>query len=253
MTFRLLRFLFFLAVLLTLGRGLLLPLYATLPPGIWLPRGLMTFFVGPLLPWDAAQTIYRIWQISLVFAALGLGGRLTLGVVAVLGTLLIGQAQSYGYFTHIYMPVLLSLWVWLLFPKDPFRIIQFIFSLVFFGAGLSKLRIGGWEWLTSESLFNIMIRASLWYQDINFSGHKYSLTPFLLENQRFLTFLPWMIVGLELMALPAWFSRKLAIWVIPSLLGFQICIYLTILVNFQTYAPLYIAWIPYLFLFKKPG
>jgi hypothetical protein len=127
----------------------------------------------------------------------------------------------------------------------PIALILFLWTLVFFAAGISKLRNGGVEWALGDTLRNIISdhQYSFHYEAIKSSFRDFSM--WLVEQPNLCRFLATFTILIELFAPLAFFSRRAAIFLIPQILLFQLGCAVVLYQNFLSlYWPLYLAWIP---------
>ncbi len=131
----------------------------------------------------------------------------------------------------------------------PLKTMQLVFCLVFFAAGIAKLRFGGIEWVTSDTLRNYFYRASIVYADVHEFAHTIGLNRILYEYPTLTKFLAAGAIIGELVAPVALLKRSYARVIVPMLLFMQIFIFFTIFVNFQIYLAMYIAWIDWAWIY----
>jgi hypothetical protein len=137
-------------------------------------------------PW--LDIAWGLWRLSLLTAALGFLTRVSLGVAFVLGFYLLALPHHFGRLEHtdgvvvILLGVLAasrcgdawSLDAWRARRRDraverpphgayrwPVRAAQLVLCTIFFSAGIAKLRHGGLEWITSDTLSITLLRAQL--------------------------------------------------------------------------------------------
>jgi Vitamin K-dependent gamma-carboxylase len=150
-------------------------------PAYWLPIPL--FDALHLRPLDSAliRTLESIWRVSLATSAAGLASRVSMAVTAVLGAYLLGLPHNFGQTYHFDALLVIAMGVFALSRAGdalsidawvrggrraasgeytwPLRTIWVAMSLVFFAAGLAKLRYGGLEWITSDNMSILLTRA----------------------------------------------------------------------------------------------
>lgn len=237
------------------------------PLELWRGQG-FTEFLKPLLTSYQHEFVFRLWQVSLIGAAFGLFTRWMSVIAFVTSFLLIAYAQSFGYFTRLFMPILWALF-FMAFAKSgesysldqkmkkkvsspapspeygwPLQAMRIIFCVLFFQAGLSKLVNGGLEWLNGQSLQNYILYSYVWPFNagdrLNFSFHK-----FFFDHLWICQVGSVFVVLIELAVPLAYFSKKLRGPLVLSLALMQVLTRFTILVNFSGYIPLYLAWLPW--------
>jgi hypothetical protein len=144
----------------------------------WFPMTLFTRL--RLLPFTvpALSLMTEVWKVSLAFAAVGLATRVATPVAFLLGTYLLGLPHNFGKMHHFDAMLVLVLGIlavsrcgaaWSVDrviaqargksePEPsgeyrwPVRAVWLVLSLVFFGAGVSKLRHGGIAWVRSDNM-----------------------------------------------------------------------------------------------------
>ncbi len=246
------------------------------PLDLWFGRGLTEVLKS--LFWQFNHNlVFRVWQISLILSAFGLFTRISTVLAFGSGFLLIGYAQSFGYFTRLFMPILWVLF-FMIFAKSgdafsidqrlnskkrnsfslsdsdeygwPIQFAKIIFCVVFFQAGLSKLINGGVEWLDGISLQNRMLFSYVW--PFNSSGRlNFQFHHFFFDNLWVSTIGAFSTVIFEFFCPLALFSRRLKAPIILGLAIMQALARFTIFVNFSAYIALYIAWLPWGKIAKK--
>ena len=244
--------------------------WSKVPAEFWLGQGL-TQLLTPIhseLPWEF---IFNTWKIFLLFSVLGFWTRYSMAIVFFLSFLLVGHAQSFGYFTRMLMPLLWAMGILTLsragdhFSLDalirrhqgkkpevlispeygwPVQMIRILFCLVFFSAGFSKLSTSGFAWINTDTLRNYLIR--VWITHFENRHLELAALNALLFSQPFLMrLIAFFTIGLEVLAPLALFIKKLRPYLIIGLLLLQLGIKFTILVNFDMYIALYIFWLPW--------
>jgi hypothetical protein len=167
--------------------------------------------------------LHRVWQLSLLLSALGLFGRFSMGVAAALGFYLLGLPHNFGHTFHFDATLVLAMIV-LAFSRAtdaysldqrlanrasprhvppsgeytwPIRLIWMLVAVVFFAAGVSKLRHGGMEWVFSSNMSLVLTKALYHVSDAD----------------------PLTTIGLWI-ARHEWLSRMLAAFALLTELGF---------------------------------
>ena len=161
--------------------------WATAAPVFWMPIWLFeTFGVSPLSAnWIfAAQTL---WKASLAACALGLCTRISASIAALLGVYLLGLPHNFGATQHFDTLVVFAFSILAMSRAGdarsldslirssrqraptsaprvggeytwPIRAMWMLTALIFFGAGTSKLRHSGLEWVWSDNLQLLLMR-----------------------------------------------------------------------------------------------
>ena len=262
------RFLYYLLVFYTLGSNTTYLSWARVPSEFWFPLGLFRLFESPdglrnLQPW-----FFYVWVYTLPFCLVGLFFRILAPINFVAGFFIMNYAHSFGYLPHTQMPVLLA-GLPLAFSRasDYFSFDRTFFSskiepsadsrsyewailsmqallvCAYFAAGIAKIRNGGMEWITTDSLRDRIAHASIRYAGINQLAHRVQFNQWLYE-------LPWLCHILAAFTIivetstPVLFFKRRWTWpLLPVLFVMQVAIFFAIFVNFQPYLSLYVAWI----------
>ena len=156
--------------------------WGSVSQAFWIPLPLFSVLhLKPLAPASLAM-LQAIWWIALAMSAVGLLTRLSMATSFALGAYLLGLPHNFGQTYHfdallvIAMGVLmcssagdaLSIDAWrgghAPPPKSgeytwPIKMIWVAMSLVFFAAGVAKIRYGGLEWILSSHLSILLMRA----------------------------------------------------------------------------------------------
>ncbi|HEV8346068.1 MAG TPA: hypothetical protein VGQ16_05820 [Vicinamibacterales bacterium] len=159
--------------------------WGTAAPVFWMPIWLFETFHIPALPSDVLAVLQAVWKASLAMCALGLWTRMSAVVAALLGTYLLGLPHNFGATQHFDTLVVFAFCILavsragdarsldsLLHPSRrratprfgaeytwPIRAMWVLTALIFFGAGTSKLRHSGIEWVWSDNLQLLLMRA----------------------------------------------------------------------------------------------
>jgi protein PhnA len=183
------RIFFFICVLITASGPDYFLQWSQVPSQFWTPRGILRLFSEPLRA-EFIVYAFHTWRWLTLACLFGVFFRWTAPIWWVLRLIVITNGHSYGYQGHVYMPlVLASLPLCFSRASDafsfdswkkpiavavdlqayvlPVRTIQIALVLAYFAAGVSKLRFGGLEWITGDTLRNYLIRSSLIFSDSN--------------------------------------------------------------------------------------
>lgn len=218
--------------------------FSQYPSQLWLPTGILQLLSAPPLFSDLQIKLFSwLWYLTGFLSALNILYKFNSRIFFLITFIMFNVADSYGYQTHTYMPIVLASAVMAFGGEKKTFLLQFIFCSVFFMAGLSKLRNGGLDWFLTESLQNILLRSQIYYSDVHQLAHKFNLNILLAKHLLLTKFVAFFVVALELLAPLALVLKRHRLLVVLFLLLMQIGIYFTILVNFKVYALLYIFWI----------
>lgn len=158
---------------------------AEAPPEFWFPIPLFRLLDLPLLGRSELNLLQVAWKVALVFACLGLLTRASTLVAFLIGAYLLGLPHNLGKTDHndaILVLVLATMalarcgdaWSldrWLAGQRGrggvpapsgeytwPIRLVWLLMALIFFGAGLAKLRHSGLEWIFSDNLATLLVK-----------------------------------------------------------------------------------------------
>jgi hypothetical protein len=230
----------------------------------WMPISAFRILSGP--PRDPALIgiLQILWKVSLLTSALGLVSRCSMALAAALGFFLLGLPNCFGKIHHIDgFPVLLLLVLALSRASDalsldrawrpkrkpntgpsagygsPVRLAQTLFLLVFFAAGVSKLRNGGLAWMTADNM------RAIWLGELFTHTPPTALGAWLSKPAWLSQFAAVATVLVELSALPALFVRRLRVLTLVGLLVMQVFIALMLGVYFTPHLVGYALFLPW--------
>jgi hypothetical protein len=154
----------------------------------WKPIWLFSRFHLPVLSTDILVIIQVLWKLALGLSCIGLLTRLSTFTSFILGIYLLGLQHNFGKVDHsdaimVFVFLILALsrcgdslsvdcLIWNVRRGSdpsarrptmsgeytwPVRIIWLVMSIIFFGAGISKLRHSGIEWVTSDNMAILLI------------------------------------------------------------------------------------------------
>ena len=148
----------------------------------WLPLPLFSVLhLRPLSP-EILGVLQAVWRVALVSSAVGFFSRTSTAIAAALGTYLLGLPHNFGQTYHFDALLVIALAVlacsragdacsidaWRASRRHPqpsgeytwpIRTVWVAMSVVFFAAGLAKLRYGGLAWITSNNMSILLTRA----------------------------------------------------------------------------------------------
>jgi hypothetical protein len=156
--------------------------WGTVSRAFWRPTPFFAALGLEPLSERSLDLLQTIWRIALACSAIGIFTRFSMTVSALLGFYILGLPHNFGHTYHfdallvIAMAILavsragdaLSVDRWRTGQSPPppsgeytwpIRMIWVAMSLVFFAAGVAKLRYGGLEWITSDNMKVILMRA----------------------------------------------------------------------------------------------
>jgi predicted DCC family thiol-disulfide oxidoreductase YuxK len=238
----------------------------------WQPMSFFRTLGLGVLPPAALAAASAAWKLLLLTSAAGLFTRFSTAGAFVLGTYLMGIPHSFGKIHHDNGVLVFAMGI-LAFSRCgdgwsvdslaraarrplaaspapngeftwPIRMMWLVMSLVFFGAGVSKLRHSGLEWITSNTLQSILLLSN------DPLAHPAAVPP--TDWGLWLAGVPWlcMAVGAASLALElffplALFSRLARRIVVPGVLAVQIGISLIMGPDFLRFLVCYLFWVPW--------
>lgn len=242
---------------------------ATYPSAMWRPLPILEAFglsaqPGVLVIWF----LKAVWLTSMLLACIGLFTRTSIAIAFLVGLYMLGALHSFYKINHSDAGLLLSMLV-LIFSRCgdafsidvlrraaqtkgqfrvapsgeyswPIHMIRIVWALIFFLAGVAKLRWGGLDWMFSDSMLHLFLRKQVAWEPPTDLGQ------FLIQY-------PWLCVAMstsavifELIAPLALFSRIARLLIVPSIFGMQIGIRLSMGDDFSQFMAIYLFLVPWL-------
>lgn len=235
----------------------------------WMPVFPFSIWHVSLVSSGMIATLAGVWRVALLTSALGLFTRLSTVVAAVVGVYLLGMASSFGKINHSF-PLLVfimstlavsrcgdafSLDHWLKARlgkrpqrdggKDgeytwPIRLVWFVMVMVFFGAGISKLRHSGIAWAAPENLARIILAS---YYGSSFPWNSAGLH--IAQSSVACLGIGIGTLVLEIGAPVSLFSRRLRPFFVGGLFLMQVGIQIIMGAGFLSFLAGYVFWIPW--------
>jgi hypothetical protein len=231
----------------------------------WLPLPLFTILhLKPLSP-DVLGALQVVWRVALVLSAVGLFTRISTIVASLLGAYLLGLPHNFGQTYHFDAVLVIAMCVlacsragdacsvdaWLRDdpgPKRsgeytwPIRAIWVAISLVFFSAGIAKLRYGGLEWITSDNISILLTRALYHVSDAD----PLTRAGLWIAGHRWLAHaLAAAAVATEAAFPAALFSRHARLVLVPAATAMLIAIRLMMGPTFGGFLVVNVFWVPW--------
>jgi hypothetical protein len=236
-------------------------------PVFWMPIPL--FRVAHLQPFsvDSLELMQTIWKASLILSAIGLFTTSAMTVAAVLGIYLMGLAHNFGQTQHFDTLVVLALAAlalsragdaWSLdaylnprrlhTPEDsgeytwPIRFVWVAMSFIFFGAGISKLRHSGLDWILSDNFSLLLLRQQYHISDgdpLTAWGIAIAARPWLSHAMAASAVMVETLFPLVLV------SRRARVLLVPAGLLFLAGIRLLMGPTFEQFMMCYVFWVPW--------
>jgi len=264
----------FFSLMLFFFRGRDLSAWGDVSKVFWRPVGVVALLHVPVLPQPAMAAIAAAWKVLLIASAVGLFTRFATAGAFVLGAYLIAIPESFGKIHHADAILVWAMAAFALSrsgdgwsldaliraarrPEDaanppaargeytwPIRMMWLVMSIIFFNAGVSKLRHSGLAWVTSDVLATYFIHSN--YGIGRPAGPPTSEWGLWFARHPAL-FRP--MAGLSLLfelSLPlALFSRWARRIVVPGVFALQVGITLLMGPDFLRFAFCYLFWVPW--------
>jgi uncharacterized membrane protein YphA (DoxX/SURF4 family) len=177
------RALFFATLLLRVAPQVQSAPWAEVAPVFWMPTDLFALLHLGVAPAAVLTLLDAIWRASLVLACIGLWTRAACTVAFVLGVYLLGLPQCFGKIDHWSGLLVLTMgvlalarsgdaWSWDALRRErrgapapspsgeyrwPLELGRILLVLVFFAAGIAKLRQGGLAWASADNMRAILL------------------------------------------------------------------------------------------------
>lgn len=227
------------------------------------------------LNFDQATVVAWIFQISTLFAAIGLLTRFSLWISFLSLGLLNANALQFCYWNHHSIPLHVGMFLWaLLDTNSSFRLDSLIhrfvrpqkersnpsfatlsdnylpilsrvyFAIIFFLSGYTKLKYSGLNWIFSDNLKNILITQNFAHENFWWSPEFVSLNAFVIGIPYAGQLMALATIVLELCAPLALFKTRLRNWIIADLALMQVGVFLLMYINFSPWAATYVFWLP---------
>lgn len=239
--------------------------YAEVPASLYLPAGPLSWLPAPTQPWIGVAQ--GVWLASLVLAALGLVTTASTWVAFLLGTYLLSLDWAFGNTHHSHHLLVLCLFAmacarpaqhlsldrrWrgpVANPTDEtwcLRICQLCWCLMYFNAGLAKLRHSGLAFFDGGNFREILLVTHRWYARGESPLHDV-MRDAVYENGWLACLLAGSGLVLELLSPLAFLLRNRWRWlIIVGIATLQVGAYLLFYISgFKKLTAVYIFWIPW--------
>ncbi len=236
----------------------------------WMPIPLFDVLRVPAFSPATIEWIQAVWKVALLLSAIGWFARPAMAVAFVLGTYLMGLPHNFGQTQHFDTLVVFASGALALSragdacsvdairdaagtrggerpPDDgeytwPIRLVWVMMALIFFAAGVSKLRHSGLEWIFSDNLSYLLLRQQYHLSD----GEPLTRWGIWVANHAWASRgLAAMSVGVETMFPLALFSRRARCVIVPAGLCFLIGIRTLMGPTFEQFMMCYVFWLPW--------
>lgn len=213
-----------------------------------------------------ADLLFQIYRIALLFAIVGFLTPASYWVIFLSSAVLNMNSLKFCYFDHRTLPLQAAFFLWALLdtnsnyrldqklfkwkakegdPSFLFRMMRIHFAIIFFAAGVAKLRYGGIDWITTNSLQNYLILQNFFFEDTFAHRTFQSLNHWVINQPWLCHLLAFETVVIELLAPLALVNHKSSRSIVMSLLLMQIGIYFLMFFKFTPWLALYVFWIPF--------
>ena len=247
--------------------------YATVPRELWEPFSFYRILGLPIFSESTLSALSAVWKLSLFLACVGLFTRIAMWIAAVAGLYLLGLSYGFYFDSHVenMLPVAFFLFACsradLRYSVDarifrkrrhkglsgaegysfiwPVHLIQTCFLLIFFAAGIAKLRVSGISWVLDNAVLNSVLFAQQWRFSNTLPGHDL-IRDLFLQVPALGYVLGAYTVLLEVGVIAAVFRPGLRPLFVLQLACLQIGIaYLMNLQAFLLFLPFYLLFIPW--------
>lgn len=236
----------------------------------WMPVGIFEILHLSALSGGLLAAIQIIWKISLALSCIGIFTRLSTISSFIFGVYLLGLPHNFGKIHHVDALVVIILGIMAVsrcgdaYSIDrlmrrgrqrggtsserlrasgeytwPVRAVWVMFALIFFAAGVSKLRHSGLEWIFSDNMANLLTRS------INDGHPLLTWGVYLVQYNWLPQLLAAATVALEISYPLALFSRKARWIVVPSVFFMQIGIWVFLGPPFYQFLICNLFWVPW--------
>jgi len=235
---------------------------------MWQPVWIFQVLHLPVLSSALLVVLQSVWKISLALSCIGLFTRVSTASSFILGLYLLGLPHNFGKVNHsdaliVFIFGFMALsrcgdscsidrLIWKARQRNdtsrqrpqvsgeytwPVRAVWVMFALIFFGAGLSKLRQSGLEWIFSDNMAILLLRAQ-------FEGKSAVPWVFFLAQHQWLTqLMAAATVAIEVCYPLALFSRRARWILVPGAFSMQTGISLVMGITFSTFLIMNLFWV----------
>jgi hypothetical protein len=231
----------------------------------WIPISLFSaLHIKPVDP-GTLTALQAIWRVALGLSAVGIATSASMAVSFVVGLYLLGLPHNFGQTYHFDAVLVIAIGIlacsragdawsvdaWLKGGGDappsgeytwPVRAIWVAVSLVFFAAGLAKVRYGGLEWITSDNMSILLTRAMYHVSDAD----PLTRVGLAIANNHWLSSaLAAAAVAIELGFPLTLISRKAQMVFVPAAFGMLLGIRVLMGPTFGGFLIAFVFWIPW--------
>jgi hypothetical protein len=254
----------FFAGLLVMYGGVDFSEWGRVAPAFWMPLPLFrAFHLEPMGP-VALTFAEQIWRIALLSSAVGFQTRWSMVISFVLGFYLLGLPHNFGHTFHFDATLVIAMGFlacsragdsWSLDaaldgrrrePSGeytwPLRAVWVAMALVFFAAGVAKLRHGGLAWIASENLSIVLTKAAYHVSDADPIG---PLGLAIAAHQWASRSIAALTVFVELCFPVALLSRPARLFFVPAAFAMLVGIRVLMGPTFGGFLILNVFWVPW--------
>jgi hypothetical protein len=230
----------------------------------WMPIPLFRYMHLPVLSHEVIEILQVAWKVALGFSCVGLLSRISTFTSFVLGVYLLGLPNNFGKTHHMDAILVLVMGIlalsrcgdsWSidqlirkarhnddplanppLFSGEyrwPVRLVQVLITLIFFGAGVSKIRHSGLDWILSDNLAFLLLERNR-ALGVEIAQHAWVFK--LLATGTVVA-----EVGFPLVLI----NRILRFILVPGMFMIQIGIIILMGINFKQLMICYLFWVPW--------
>jgi hypothetical protein len=236
----------------------------------WMPIWLFNVLHVPAFSASTIAWVQAVWKVALLLSAIGLFARPAMVAACVLGTYLMGLPHNFGQTQHFDTLVVFASAALALSPASdacsldalfaraggrvsgapaddgeytwPIRLVRVMMALIFFAAGVSKLRHSGLEWIFSDNLSLLLLRQQYHLSD----GEPLTRWGISIANHAWASRgLAAISVVIETMFPLTLFSRRARQVLVPAGLCFLIGIRVLMGPTFEQFMMCYVFWVPW--------
>lgn len=244
------------------------PAYAFYPDVFWSPEGLMQLFNKAQITTPFINVLVIGFWLTVTLALFGFCSRFSLLALGLILSLLYAMKMSFGFVNHRESSLIMTVFILSAYPinrtlsldryvfkklrrpdkKDIYGLLlclRVLLCIVYCSAAISKLQVGGLNWVTTSTLQNYL-RFCDFTLPTHWSHRFWPHAGFDLAQFTMLChILAALTVIVELTSPLALFIRRVRYPIILGLLFLQISTLIFLNISFIHLAPLYLAWLPW--------
>ena len=226
----------------------------------------------PVAPHDTLAILEFLWKATLLTSAIGLFTRVSMITAALTGFYIVGVPNNFGKTGHGEGILILTTFIlafsragdawsidslrraWISRDPDraravprsgeynwPIKMVWLLMSLIMLGAGVTKLRWSGLDWVLTDNLSTTILQ----HYYGGYSEPPTDLGLWIAQHKTLCKVIAGMTILIELAFPLAMFSRLARAMLVPAMFLAQVGIYLMMGVNFTQFMFVYLFWIPW--------